>query len=1394
MRNSWLNQIHRRMTVANRRARRSDSLRVRPTVGRLEDRVTPAIATFQEGIGGYAGTQDAELEFDAPTTTDATGGEISIDNVDGDPVGPRQGLLRFDNIFGTGAGQIPLGSTINSATLRVVATDAGGEGGQLGPYRMLQNWSEATVTWSTFGATVGGVQGDDVKADQQIEDVLTNFANGAATSWNVRRSVQAWAYGAPNFGWGITQKGGGGWDFASSENGTVANRPLLTIDYTPPAAGAAGNFNFTQPTYTVKEGNLTATITVVRNGGTTGAVGVSYATAPGSAGTGDFTQVSGTLNFAAGEFAKTFTVSILDDTAFEGSETINLSLSTPTGGAALGTVTTGTLTIADQDVLINEIIADLPGSDTSSEYFELVGTPGTALTNVYFVAFRGDEGSQGQAQMVVPLGTASLGSNGLLVIKAATGGYTIPAGTTVVTDSQLNAANGAIADDEAWTFQLIRSATAIVEGTDYDVDNNNTLELLPAGADVVDSISWTDASSTDLDRFYAPRVFQSNPGSGAPGAVARFLGDDRPSALGAWFNSSLDPNSRAIYQLPPNGSVNVPDGAKVSPGVVNALGFYRFSTQLATFDGAEGGTATVTVIRQGPTTVAETVQYATANGTATAGQDYTATSGTLNFPIGATSASFQVTLLNDPDVEGPETLTINLSNPSGTTLPATVPATVTINDGDDADASFQEEVGNYFGTQDTYVWAASPGVSQDSPFQYGVDLEEGNPATPLWALLRFDNIIGTGAGQIPPGSRIIDARVNFFINDITDFGVPVTFHRMFSDWDESSTWNSLVNGLLRDDTEARITPDGQLVAPSLTGGPIPVTGAGMAAAVQSWVNGAANNGWAIFSSSGNGIDFGSSENPTTANRPQLQVSYIPPSGAGTLQFEEATYSVTEGTTTVNVPVVRVGGSTGSATVGYNVTGGTASAGADFTGATTGTLTFGAGVVRQNITFTITNDTALEANETVNLGISTPGGGATLGTLTSATLNLRDNEVDTALRLNEILVNPSGTDNPFEYFELIGTPGAPLGNIYVVAVDGDGAPGIGRPDYVLDLSSAVQGTSGLTVVKASTGGHAIPAGTTVVTDARFNGADLIPNNSTSFLLIHSPNASIAQGGGFDYDPEGDGIPNLPPGAVVIDSIGWTDGGAEDMVVNGVNLAPPVADNAPDAATRIRGNTTANNVSSWYYGQMTGANTAFTYNAAGGVGLPSGAIVTPGSQNFRTGAAALPGVQAITIDNGTSQRSMVRNLTVTFDGPVTFEGATVDAFSLVRTGTGGGAVTLAATPTTVSGVTVVTLTFSGPMTANGSLIDGNYTLTVRANQVRNTNGLMAADRTENFHRYYGDVNGDRAVNGLDLAVFRVAFGTTTGNPNFADFLDFNGDGAINGLDLAEYRTHFGTVLAP
>ena len=75
------------------------------------------------------------------------------------------------------------------------------------------------------------------------------------------------------------------------------------------------------------------------------------------------------------------------------------------------------------------------------------------------------------------------------------------------------------------------------------------------------------------------------------------------------------------------------------------------------------------------------MDYATSNGSALAGGDYTATSGTLTFQTGEASGTVEVAVLDDQHDEGEETLTLTLSNPSGAVM-ADDEATGTIENAD----------------------------------------------------------------------------------------------------------------------------------------------------------------------------------------------------------------------------------------------------------------------------------------------------------------------------------------------------------------------------------------------------------------------------------------------------------------------------------------------------------------------------------------------------------------------------------------------------------------------------------------------------------------------------------------------------------------------------------------
>lgn len=120
---------------------------------------------------------------------------------------------------------------------------------------------------------------------------------------------------------------------------------------TPPPPSTPGSVQLASASYTVAENAGTLLLTVTRTGGSDGAVTVRLATADGSAtAPADYAAVATTVAFAAGDAApKTVIVTIVDDTAIEPTETFTVSLTGPTGGAALGNPSTATVSIQDDD-------------------------------------------------------------------------------------------------------------------------------------------------------------------------------------------------------------------------------------------------------------------------------------------------------------------------------------------------------------------------------------------------------------------------------------------------------------------------------------------------------------------------------------------------------------------------------------------------------------------------------------------------------------------------------------------------------------------------------------------------------------------------------------------------------------------------------------------------------------------------------------------------------------------------------------------------------------------------------------------------------------------------------------------------------------------------------------
>jgi hypothetical protein len=121
--------------------------------------------------------------------------------------------------------------------------------------------------------------------------------------------------------------------------------------FNPAAAGGPGILQLSGPALSVNENDGLAVLTVTRTGGSTGAVGLSYASADGTALSGsDYTAASGNLSWADGDAAdKTISILVTNDTTTESSETFSLNLSGPTGGATLGSPAAATITILDDE-------------------------------------------------------------------------------------------------------------------------------------------------------------------------------------------------------------------------------------------------------------------------------------------------------------------------------------------------------------------------------------------------------------------------------------------------------------------------------------------------------------------------------------------------------------------------------------------------------------------------------------------------------------------------------------------------------------------------------------------------------------------------------------------------------------------------------------------------------------------------------------------------------------------------------------------------------------------------------------------------------------------------------------------------------------------------------------
>ncbi|WP_193211928.1 Ig-like domain-containing protein [Luteolibacter marinus] len=212
-------------------------------------RQVPALDEFGNPVLDGGGNPVLVDEYDPPVYTETLGSSVAQAYLDGFPghkgATPADdspdvnAMVRFDNLFGNGPGQVPVGATIAKAELKLTTAN-GGNSQSGGPYVVDQLLIpvDETTTYADldFGEGFEGVRGASTgiplaafgaMAKQQVE------------TGDVTAIVRAWAEALaadpgsnPNYGFAVFTGGTtDGWEFCTEGNANVALRPKLVIRY-----------------------------------------------------------------------------------------------------------------------------------------------------------------------------------------------------------------------------------------------------------------------------------------------------------------------------------------------------------------------------------------------------------------------------------------------------------------------------------------------------------------------------------------------------------------------------------------------------------------------------------------------------------------------------------------------------------------------------------------------------------------------------------------------------------------------------------------------------------------------------------------------------------------------------------------------------------------------------------------------------------------------------------------------------------------------------------------------------------------------------------------------------------------------------------------------------------
>ena len=381
-------------------------------------------------------------------------------------------------------------------------------------------------------------------------------------------------------------------------------------------------------------------------------VTVQYATSNGTATAGqDYTAANGTLTFASNETTKTVSVAIIDDTEEDDGETFTLTLSNPTVAVLADAEATGTIRNTETTaVALTASFQDVPASHDGESTFtfglqfseDVAGLSYTTLRDDAFTVTGGD---------VTKARRKTQGSNQSWEIEIepenrGAVAITLPAGAVQASGGRsLSAAVSATVAGPP-----TEPLTASFQDVPPSHDGEGTFTFGLQFSEDVAGLSYTTLRD---DAFTVTGGDVTNARRKTQGSNQSWEIEIEPAGNGA-----------ASITLPA-GAVSTSDGRSLEAAVSDSVaGPVGVSVADAEIDEAAGAVLSFAVTLSRAAEVAMTVDYATSDGTAVAGSDYTAASGTLSFATGESSKTIDVSVLEDSHDDGGETLTLTLSNAS----------------------------------------------------------------------------------------------------------------------------------------------------------------------------------------------------------------------------------------------------------------------------------------------------------------------------------------------------------------------------------------------------------------------------------------------------------------------------------------------------------------------------------------------------------------------------------------------------------------------------------------------------------------------------------------------------------------------------------------------------------